>query len=78
MTTPVPHWVCVLNGAFQGRRPTRTAAMNLVDRPWRRGSAFVKNTASGEYWQRVGVSWFRMDPAGEVMKPRDAQSQVRA
>lgn len=74
MTRPVPHWITVLNGDFLGRRATRTAAMNLVDRPFRRGSAFVKNTSSGEYWQRRGVSWFRLDHDSVPVPPASTRA----
>lgn len=55
-------WVCWLGGLHAGRCSTRQAAMNLVDRPWRRGNALVKHEGNGETWERRRGSWFKTTP----------------
>ena len=56
-------WRCWLGGIHAGRRSTRQAAMNLVDKPYRRGTALVKHTGTGETWERDRGSWFKIEPA---------------
>ena len=57
-------WACFMwNKAerkmrFQGRKTTRRAAIGLVDRPYRSGSATVRNDNTGEMWERRRGSWF--------------------
>lgn len=55
-------WRCWLGGNHAGRCTTRQAAMNLVDRPYRKGPALVKHESTGETWERRQGSWFKTDP----------------
>ncbi len=52
-------WTCFLGGLHAGRCSTRQAAMNLVDRPWRKGPALVRHEGNGETWERRRGSWFK-------------------
>lgn len=53
-------WVVRLGGSRIGAATTRQAAMNRVDRPWRSGTATVRNETTGEEWERRRGSWFKV------------------
>lgn len=59
MARPAP-WIVTLGGIHQGRSDRRSAAMNLVDRPYRYGFALIRNERTGEAWKRVKGSWFKI------------------
>jgi len=63
-------WRVWLDGVSWGDARSRQAAMNLADRPWRRGSALIKHMRTVERWERRGGSWFRTDPHGD--EPKEA------
>lgn len=69
-------WRCWLGGLHAGRARTRQAAMNLVDRPFRRGAAIVRNERSGEEWIRRR-GWFQNAPATN-RAPREAAAELKA
>lgn len=55
-----PPWLAISAGAVVAEKPTRTAAMRLLDRErWPR--AIVKHRRTGETWFRRAGSWFRRE-----------------
>lgn len=68
MIDPNHPWRCWLRGLDAGRRSTRVAAMNIVDKPWRKGAAIVKHEGNGETWERRRLSWFKVEPARPKQK----------
>jgi hypothetical protein len=46
-------------GRCFGHRSTRTAAMHLVDKPYRFGTPIVRDLKTGEQWERRSGSWFK-------------------
>lgn len=55
---------------LMGHKRKKTAAMNLIDRPFKSGVGHVQNINSGESWKRVRGSWFR------EVKPQPKASSI--
>jgi hypothetical protein len=67
-----PRWSCWHGSNHQGRRSTRQAAMNLVDKPFISGPARVRHTGTGEEWERRAGSWFKTQEPSTKRKGKAA------
>jgi hypothetical protein len=53
-------WQVFLGGDAICHATGRQAAMNRIDRPYRKGLGKIVNTLSGESWERRGGSWHQI------------------
>jgi hypothetical protein len=62
-------WITYLAGWTRrvGTAATLKRAMNLVDRPYIKGYALVKNEKTGETWERKRGSWSK---TADAQRPR--------